>query len=275
MRPIQLNFSIITFLLATVSCAQKEPHSESLPSAVSPVHILREEAQVAYGGAHETWRLEWTAKPKEACAIKSEDSQTCPCSEFSYAEYGPADLARIRDGREIQRFHLAPLFNGADLAQDETDAVFQHWPAEEADFSATPPAPETIRNRPPVKIMNIADYNHDGWSSEFVLQVGAGPCGHRSAVLLGVTKAGKNHVLHAFGTVKSPHTPLVLAPAAWRLLRESKRIRYVSLQCGDHAADEQEEITLQIVANGIRAFQETFACRDDLKKGKFIRRVEL
>jgi hypothetical protein len=236
--------------------------------------ILREEASIAFGGVHEKWRLEWTEKPKEACVIKGDDSETCPCAGFAYAEYGPADLVRVRDEKEIERFHLAPLFQSGDLPIDGTMAVLQHWPLEEADFSASSPSVEVIRKRVPVKIMSMADYNHDGWSSEFVLQIGAGPCGHRSAVLLGLTP--RNPTLHAFGTVKSPGKPLVLDPEAWRLLGESKHgTRYTSLACGDHGAKEQHEVDLQFEENGIRAIRETFACRKDFKKGKLIHRSEL
>ena len=236
--------------------------------------ILREEAPVTFGGVHEKWRLEWTEKPKETCAIKSDDSETCPCAGFSYAEYGPADLVRVRDEKEVERFHLVPLFQSGDLPIDGTGAVLQHWPLEDADFSASSPSTEVIRKRIPVKVMSLADYNHDGWSSEFVLQIGAGPCGHRSAVLFGLTP--RNPTLHAFGTLKSPEKPLILDPEAWRRLGESKHgIRYTSLACGDHGAEEQEEVDIQIEENGIRAIQETFTCIKDFKKGKLIRKSEI
>jgi hypothetical protein len=235
---------------------------------------LREEAPVSFGGSNEVWRLEWMDKPKEACAPRNEESGTCPCAGFAYAEYGRADLVRIQGGKEIDRFHLMPLFESEELPVDGAAAVIQRWPIDRGDFSETPPSGASIRKRPPVKLMDIADYNHDGWASEFVLQIGTSPCAHKQAVLVGVTP--DKPVLHVYGTLKSPEKPLVLEPEAWVLLKNNRHdVRYVSIKCGDHGSDEQTEIILSSEKNGIRAFQETFECMNDFKKGKRVKRSEL
>jgi hypothetical protein len=234
----------------------------------------REEISVKFNDVDEIWRLEWLTKPKEVCAPKNEEAETCPCAGFAYAEYGQADLVRVRDKKEIERFHLDSLFEDEEKPVEEIAAVIQRWPIDDTDYLEVPLSSKSIRKRPTVKVMEVADFNHDGWASEFVLQIGTNSCGHRRAILIGVTP--NRPLLHAFGTIKTPNKPLVLEPYAWTLLKRSAHsVRYVAWACGDHAADEQVEIILSAEKTGIRAFQETFARMADFKRGKRIQRKEL
>jgi hypothetical protein len=248
--------------------------SASPPKRSNP-RLVREETSVTFGGINESWRIEWLIPPKEACAPKDEEAQTCPCAGFAYAEYGQADLVRTREGKEIERFPLASLFEEQEKPVDNTTAVIQRWATDDEDFlSVNPPSAESIRKRPSVKIMNVADYNHDGSASEFILQVGTLPCFHRQSILVGISPDKPR--LHAFGTIKSPNKPLVLEPEAWEQLRKTPRhVRYISRKCGDHAAGEQTEFVLSIEPKGIRAFEETFECTANDKKEKRVERVEL
>lgn len=256
------------FVLILSSCSTSRPKISDTP-------VLREEVSVIFGGVSESWRIEWLTAPKETCAPKSEESQTCPCAGFAYAEYGPADLVRVRDGKEIDRLHLAPLFEDQEKPVDDAAAVIQRWATDDVDFfSKNSPSSESIQKRHSVKIMNVADYSHNGSASGFVLQVGTLPCSHRQSVLVGISP--DKPMLHAFTTVKSQNKPLVLEPAAWERLRKTPHhVRYISRKCGDHAAGEQTEVVLSVEPQGIRAFEETFACTAGEKRGKRLERIEL
>lgn len=270
MKPERVGPRLFRFLACVASLLTAFYFSLNLGFA----SYLREEAVVTYGGRIESWRIEWLDPPKEVCAPKLEESATCSCAGFSYAEYGQADLVRIVGGKEVDRFYLTSLFEAGETPIKKPAAVLPRWPILHEDFLANAPSVNSIKMRPPAQIMDIEDFNHDGWASEFILQIGANSCFHRQSVLVGVTP--DQPLLHAFGTVKSPKRPLIIEPAAWRLLKKNPHhARYVSLQCGDHAASEQVEIILSIEKNGIRAIQETFACKNDFKKGRLLRRIEI
>ena len=55
--------------------------------------------------------------------------------------------------------------------------------------------------------MPLGDYDRDGRATEFVLQVDAGPCGHDTSLVVGISRDTPR--LHAFGTAESPDEPLV------------------------------------------------------------------
>jgi len=76
------------------------------------------------------------------------------------------DLIRIRDGREIDHLELTRLFE--QVLADQSGAIVQKWPVEEKDFTdLSQDISERVRMRPIVRIMQFADYDHDGNSTEF------------------------------------------------------------------------------------------------------------
>ena len=210
--------------------------------------VTREEQTVEVNGVREVWRLEWKAPPKPTCEA-TPGWYTCPCSGFSFGESGALDLVRLRQGREVERLALKPLFEG--------DAIVQRWPTTEKDTEDVDAA--VVARRPVVKIMNLADYDHDGKATEFYLQTSAGPCGHTQGVVIGVSAA--NPKLHAFGTALHPEKPLVLQKGAWEeLLKARGPVQVVDWPCGDHGENKQIELRLQPSARGIDVMREDYAC---------------
>ena len=116
-----------------------------------------------------------------------------------------------------------------------------------------------VLERKPVRILKLADFNHDGWATEFVLQVRNEPCGKRQSVLVGVSPGRSK--LHAFGSADHPDRPLILEAEAWQQLRGAKgTIRFVERPCGDRGSAVRSELLLGADASGIHAVRETYAC---------------
>lgn len=90
-----------------------------------PASNTREEQTVVVNGVAETWQLKWQSPPKPVCE-PSDTSLTCPCHGFAYGEGGYLDLIRLRNGFEIDRLQISPLFeeqfNGTGRV-----AVVQRW----------------------------------------------------------------------------------------------------------------------------------------------------
>jgi hypothetical protein len=205
-----LNSATALALLITSSgaLAQDPPgiRSNEYPSAT-----VREEQAVTVNGVEERWQLVWSSVPKPYCDASDAGSLTCPCMGFAYGETGDLFLIRIREGKEIDRLHLTPLFT------ESEEAVLQRWPVDyDKDFKAIddPNFPATAKTRPIVRIMDFADYDHDGEKTEFYLQTLSLACGKRFGVVVGLSK--KNRHLHAFGTASDPTKPLHLQKQEWR-----------------------------------------------------------
>src|SRR5205085_690506 len=126
-------------------------------------------------GVREIWRLVWEAPPKPACAAGTADWYTCPCIGFAFGERGRLDLVRLRGGHEVERMSLAPLFD-----EDETDApgevTLRRVEPSESDHDGDledEDLPGLVAHRPSDRILELADYDHDGRATEFLLQVEA------------------------------------------------------------------------------------------------------
>jgi hypothetical protein len=131
-----------------------------------------------------------------------------------------------------------------------------------------------VMKRAPLSVVEIGDFNRDGWATEFVLQVGAIPCGKRASVLVGLSPPRPS--LHVFSSAEHPERPLILYVHQWEKLRTAKAaLRVVSWTCGDHGSEVQNEIVLTIDAKGIHAVRETFSCVDDAEHGPLIARENL
>jgi hypothetical protein len=222
--------------------------------------VTRDERVVKVDGVEETWRLEWIAAPELVCEPLDEGWPACPCTGFAFGEAGELDLVRLRDAREIDRLHLTPLFAQAEMpAGAEGHAVLQRWPVRDVDGDAFARANavgrrefrKRVMERKLVPVLKLADFDHDGWATEFVLQVGSKPCGQRPSVVVGVSS--KRPKLHVFDSADHPERPLVLEAEAWRQLSGAKgTIRFPESPCAD--------VLLSADPRGIHAVRETFAC---------------
>jgi hypothetical protein len=241
--------------------------------ALSSGAVVRERQRVIVGSKTEEWYLEWLTPPDPSCDPSGDDWYTCPCNGFAFGEQGQLDLVRHIPGQPDEHLLLSPLFK---LGYDgDAIARLPKWPVQEGDFErmGSPGFSKMVRFRPIVRIMNFADYDHDGRSTEFLLQTGAGPCGHRQTVLVGISRA--NPRLHVFGTVANPDVPLVLeSPDAWKqFLRAKRTTRVVSWSCGDHGSEEGSDIELVAATEGIRAFLLRYSC-GDAGRGRLLERTE-
>lgn len=234
--------------------------------------VVREEKPVVVDGVTELWRLVWKQPPKAVCSPVDADAFTCPCNGFAFGEQGRIDLVRLREGHEIDRLPLTPLFEGGDW----DDAVVQRWERSNSDDIGTDArrlAP-AVRQRPAVTVMNFADYDHDGQSTEFFLQTFTWPCGKRVGVVIGLSPDRRK--LHAFGSVLHPRKPLVLQKPEWDALRTSSGpVRILDWACGDHGAETEKELELKATPAGIRVVQREYGCDASFHRGKLLSRTQL
>lgn len=227
-------------------------------------------------GQTETWRLVWLSPPQLVC---DKPEYTCPCIGFQYGERGKLELVRSRPGVPDEHFPLTPLFseseNPAGIEMID-EAVLARWPVLPDDYerhAVGPPTNAEIASRAPVEIMNIADYNHDGHATEFVLQVGTFPCGHSDAVLVGLSP--KQPTLHVFGTAEEPDEPLHVERRSWNeLLKSAGATRHTVLQCGDHGSEMEREIDLRADSAGLHVKYIEYECGPNFERGRRIQRAE-
>lgn len=222
------------------------PPDPLTPTAVpSGTSLVREETRVLVDGVEETWRLEWRTPPVLACVDAT--WSTCICLGFAFGEEGEIDLVRMRPGRAPEKLDLGRQ-------------TIQRWRLTEAEKKmlggdVPPPDVSVLRHRPTVKVMKIGDYDHDGRATELVLQNGAGPCFHTSAMLVGIER--KNDSLHVFEQVGGS---LLLSPGEWEKVRESLPRTFVAIPCGDHGAEEETKITIFQTGHGLRTTETIRRC---------------
>ena len=238
----------------------------------APAETLREARAVTVNGHRETWRLVWATPTVPACsADELEMSRTCPCVGFAYGEAGTLNLVRLHDGREIDRLNLDDAFAlGEGWLPNNAPgrAILQLKPLIGADFEQTtdpksgrPTAAfiTAVKFRSIAQIMDLRDFDHDGHATEFLLQVGAGPCGHTAWVAVGLSpdKPG----LHLLTSKERPLQPLVLPPNAWAALLETSTPHPIrDFACGDHGLDQETKVMLHAEAGQISAQRLTYAC---------------
>jgi hypothetical protein len=194
---------------------------------------LREQTEITVDGVKETWRLEWTSPPVPDCVDDAFTS--CACAGFAYGEKGDLDLVRTRPGQPDDRLHLGPLFEGG-------KARLMRW-----SVGPKPPAKPAsmleLSMRPLAHVIKLADYDHDGRATEFVLQVGAQACGHAPSIVVGISKS--KPTLHAFATSDKPAEPLELDRRGdWDKLASKSPTTVVEVACGDHGADTESSVEL-------------------------------
>lgn len=193
----------------------------------------------------------------------------CPCIPFAYGETAPLDLVRIVENRVIDRLELTQFFD--EELGSQHGAMIQRWEPDDKDLDTSDDEEfvARVRARPVVKIMRLADYNHDGESTEFFLPTGVLPCGKSIGIVVGLTPT--NPRLHAFGTLLQPNKPLVMQKREWEaLLNATGPVSVLDWRCGDHGSDDETELELLSTSEGINGIRREFACTEDGSRGKLL-----
>ncbi|MFZ5891910.1 MAG: hypothetical protein ACOY0T_12720 [Myxococcota bacterium] len=224
--------------------------------------MLREEQRVIIDGIAESWRIVWRGQPEPICDLEA--GFTCACRPYAYGETGVAELIRSRAGYPDQVLPLAQVFVGeGDVVRPSPNhAILRRWPVHDPDFKAEDPAAlaQQIRARPVVRVMELQDYNHDGWAAEFELAVDTTGCADLRSVIVGVTR--ERNQLHALSSVTNPTRALLLQPKAWKaLLSVSGRpATTVEFECDFRGGDTQVEVELKALQGRIFATRREYAC---------------
>jgi hypothetical protein len=252
-------------LLAT---AASQPGTSK--SVEYPTPRIREEQKVVLGGVAEVWQLKWMTPPKPVCE-PNRDSLNCPCNGFAYGEGGNLTLFRLRDGKVVDHLDLSQFFDDGP-SDSENTAVVPRWQPDygkDSEALGRQDFPTHVAKRPIVQLMYFADYEHDGWGSEFYLQTESPACGHTSGILIGVSK--RNPRLHVVGAASTPGKPLYLRWREWEALRRaSGPIEVLDWPCGDHGAETETRLWLRWASKGVDGTRREYACAPDDKPGKLL-----
>lgn len=242
---------------AAVSPASAPASAPPAPGAASapetaPRLLVREEKKVMVDGVVETWALVWRAPPRPSCTDKLWN--TCLCGRLAYGETGQLDLVRTRPDMPDERLDISRLF------ADVGEMTIPRWPV----LSGDPEVVDlgAIKKRPPVEVMKLGDFDHDGRATEFVLQLSSGsPCGRSPSLLVGISK--EQPQLHAFGTADHPKQRLVLEHFDdWEKLRTKGSTALIQLACGDHGSETEESLEVTISPQGFRTKKRARRCPD-------------
>ena len=240
--------------------------------AADAVSLVRAQKTLVVNGARESWRLQWDAVPDSACGPEDMAvALACPCSGFAYGEVGKLVLVRMRKGTTPERLELASFFQGQGAPGSvggAGDAVVQRWrpkPAtahdEEDDWhhAADFDFIKRVHARGSTEVLKLADYNHDGQATEFLLQVGAGGCGKHQMVLVGVSRY--NPHLHVFASAEAPDQPLTLLAPVWAaVLRSPKPAHVMESSCDDPEREVESSLTVAARRGVFHVQRETRAC---------------
>jgi hypothetical protein len=273
-------FLLLASMLPVLACSAAAMAAGNPASHYQPV--TRDQRVVAVNGKPELWRLQWRTQPAEDCPVGDIGWATCPCIGFEFGETGPLELLRIVDGKTIDRLDLTPLFSNEDNGPD-SDARLRRWPMIEGDrdetfridgleaggAAASRAFVNKVHARADVPVLEVADYDRDGWATEFILQTAALPCGKKQSILVGVSKNQPR--LHAFGTAEHPRRPLELYVRQWEELRTAKLPLQLDMwSCGDHGSERQSNMTVSIDARGMHALREQLGCPDSPQNGRVL-----
>lgn len=228
--------------------------------------ILREAVSLTIAGSAESWRLEWTDTPTPYCHVgEIYMAMTCPCDGLAYGEAGSLELVRSRRPGPDETMSLDPLFRGVGIMTPiaGSGAVLPKLPYRESDFARDsrkdPTLAGDISRRPIKRIMQMADYNHDGWEAKFLLQVDEVPCGRRRFVAVGVTKA--RPYLHALGSKAWPEQPLILAGEVWMKLRHGVGpFNVLTWPCGEEGGETESRVLVRVENGELDVMEEEWSC---------------
>jgi hypothetical protein len=242
----------------------------ALAAQALPSPLVREVAEVTVGSLVETWRLEWLKPPEPYCSVEDSGWYTCPCEGFGFGEKGPLVLVRrLADGTE-ERLSLDPLFDWPDAGRT---SILRRWDPEPNDHDFIAKGEDQLlrrlQDRTSARIMQFADFNHDGWAAEFLVPVEPLGCGHPYSVVVGI--ASSNPHLHVFTTAERPTSKLVLPNAAWLALRQGPGpTRVTDWRCGNYGQTQELEIEVKTDRGRIHATRRTYACTGSSKRGRLV-----
>jgi len=224
--------------------------------------IIREEAKIVIDGVEEVWRLEWINQPSPVCGPDDEYWNTNPCNGFAFGESGDLDLIRKRPGEKDEHFALTPIFAeyGEAPAYNPRQAVLRRWNVLDTDYTKknSPTFVSMVKARPVIRIIKFADYDHDGRSTEFILQIGTA-AGLDMSVVIGISR-NEPH-LHFFTSVIHPNEPLILQSRHWEALSQTKTaIRVVQIGCGNHGFNGIMKYELKSENGRIHARKLVYEC---------------
>jgi hypothetical protein len=263
--------------------AGEAPKPDTAPSATAGAHPwpesyrppeVWETRNVVLAGTTETWSLVWRKPPRfngcdpgydpgyyASCldntfsALKNKCS-FCACNGLEWGLVGELDLVRERPGAPVERLDLAAV-PGAVPGEGAQIPGFARSPLDDAildeEHQVVRPG-QTIADavkRPKVEVMQLRDYDHDGWAAEFVFQVGYWACGLTPSVLVGVSRT--NPHLHVFGSVASRDSALTMEYVwVWDriLAARGKTVEVTFHECGDHGGGGSY-MTLAFVPGGL------------------------
>jgi hypothetical protein len=150
-------------------------------------YATREICKVPVDGVDETWTLRWRNRPRRESGSKTEE--------------GSLEVARAHPGAPLDTLLLDGFF------ADGVAKLFDYaW------------ADVVLRSDPGLDscglvTMHLADYDHDGRATEFVVKIGQ-ETERTPSIVVGISRVDPR--LHAFGTRADPNHPLVLAnPWDW------------------------------------------------------------
>jgi hypothetical protein len=245
-------------------------------ASTPPAEHIREQRTVTVGGVKEVWRLVWTGKPSLMCSPhEAEMAITCPCSGWAYGEAGDLSLVRLRDGKPVDRMRLGPLYGKYDYPAGEVapgQAYLQRWAVRDGDWDRRQDstlAAEIMRRRP-TTIMQLADYDHDGRATEFLIQVGTLPCGKRQFAAVGVS--AKAERLHALGSPAHAGKALVMPLRAWQALLKTARPKPLIIwECDDHGSEVRSVLEVSAQGGVIRAVDRDYGCQSAGTAGRLMK----
>ena len=244
------------------------------PDAPAGAPWVRERHRLLVDGTAESWTLAWGEKPRDSsCSPAAVDTTiSCPCLGFGYAEQGHLVLTRRRPGEAPDTLALDGLFGLENVENPVLDAhggasALNRWGSPlardaERELAEEPGLEAEIRRRPAPVVMRFADYGGDGRATQFLLQVGALPCGHTQFVAVGITRAVPH--LHALPSTAHPGTPVVLPKEAWRALASGPgEHTVVAWECGDHGSEVHSELVLSAKDGVVSARLRDYSCPHD------------
>jgi hypothetical protein len=267
--------SPVLAVLLAVSCEappapERPAHDASTPppAPIESVRIpkpafpsVREERDVEVDGKTERWRLAWDGPTEYDCFDPS-----CPCEGVEYGERGTLLVIRAREGEPDRIGKLG-------------ERALQRWPVFEEDMERVRGITEAsialLAERPVVRLMFFADYDHDGRATEFVLERGGSPCSMHDAILVGIDRT--NGTPHAFGTARAPDVPLSLNGRwQWEDIRNARPaalaagLEFTQFGCGNHGSGTHTSTFVQSSPEGFRATTRTYDCTRDNQRGRLI-----
>ncbi len=262
MRAVRGGLSRRRLAVACAAWAGLVPAFAAAP-AEQPARFVRETAQVNLGASRETWSLEWRGAPEPGCGPKDPSAFTCECRGFAYGEKGVLELVRRRaDGAEdrldLSRYFEPPFAPGP---------VIPRWPQHDGDVarSGTARFDEAVRARGAVRVLDIADFDHDGTAAEFVLHTANVGCRGAFGVLVGLGGIGSG--LHVFGSRDAPAHPLLLDLRVWEALRsDDGPVRIVTTKCGEDGSPVEVEVEARSAAGDVQVVERRFSCEGGVRR---------